>query len=54
VDRNSKAESYRKVLGNISVDDLFLKLKKCEGTNLDLMIEEILKHSPYFQGRIRG
>lgn len=52
VDRNSKAESYRKILNNTAVDDLYLLLKECESTNLDCMMEEILKHSPDFQGKI--
>ena len=51
IDRNNKPESYRELLNDVDIDYLLELLRGCEATNLDEMIEEVLKHDPGHQGK---
>ena len=51
IDRNNKPESYRELLNDVDIDYLLELLRGCEATNLDVMIEEVLKHDPGHQSK---
>lgn len=51
IDGYNKPESYRDALNSTDVDSLLDLLKKCDDTNMDEMIEEILSHDSSHQGK---